>query len=225
LEQPSQEGGLGACRFFSQGKCSLAPSINDHGLEKMGTNTFIELDMPVAANLAALTGIRQDLQGAITFLDILQNLDAQLANWVEIADALTTAALIRYGRPFGPGSRPRLDLIVGKLGDFLTEDQLRTHLKFVGYRNKFAAHSVNDFEENQPHAHYWVEKVAADGITSISCQSTRVLTLSGKEMGDLSQISKTLLEHVDEFIRAEKEVVLAAVRKIPIEVFLPKSGH
>ena len=48
----------------------------------MATNTFIEVDLPEAADLADLTGIRYDLDSARSFAQMLKGIfGAEQPNW------------------------------------------------------------------------------------------------------------------------------------------------
>jgi len=93
-------------------------------------------------------GVHADLGAVIAYADqALAFMDA--GGTIEIVErALTSAALIAYGRCFGSGIRhlAQLDL------SGLTSEELKAHQHFRDLRDKYIAHSINSHEQNITHA-------------------------------------------------------------------------
>ncbi len=180
----------------------------------MATNTFVEIDLPEAVDLADLTGIRIDLENARSYAQLLKKLlESKNKDW-ELVEPLSTAILVRYSRAFVSGVRQHLG--EEALGT-LTKQQRDKHTRLRAFRDKHVAHSVNAFEENQPVARYWLERVNKEGITSVECNHARVTGLSSVDIEDVIELTTALLSYVDSRLEQEKAKVLEIVRKIPIE--------
>ena len=110
----------------------------------------------------------------------------------------------------------------------LNLEQQRKHEEFIAIRGKHIAHSVNAYEENQPIARYCLERVQDEGITSIECNHTRVIGLSGAAVDHMLAITDALLRHVDRRIDNEKDRLLPLVRAKPLDDVLrgaaPRAG-
>lgn len=92
-------------------------------------------------------------------------------------------------------------------------------------RNKYIAHSVNAFEESQPVARYWVEKVREEGITAIECNHNRVVGLSQQDLTDIIDLTSTWIIYIQQKIAEEKAHLLTIVRQIPLaELFQSSPG-
>ena len=181
----------------------------------MATNTFVEIGLPEAADLADLTGIRYDLDSARSLPRLLTEM-LEGANY-DLVDPLSTAILVRYSRPFVKGVRKWLGEEALKA---LTPHQRERHARLRAFRDKHIAHSVNAFEENQPVARYWVERVTDEGISSIECNHTRITGLSSADLEDVIELTTAILSYVDSRLEEEKAKVLEIVRRIPIEKLL-----
>ena len=185
----------------------------------MATNSFVEINLREAHALADLTGIAHDLESARNFALRIREARGNHHEHV-VADALHTAALIRYSRPFKKGVRRSLGNLEKGILSSLTKDQLQAHERLLLYRDKYFAHSVNAFEENQPVARYWVERVQDEGISSIGCQSTRLVGLSGNEIESIIDLTTFFLDHIGARIEQEKLKVLQIVRAMDINEVL-----
>jgi hypothetical protein len=71
----------------------------------VATNTFVELNLPEAADLADLTGIRYDLGTAKDFAVRLRSILSTDRPDYSLVDPLSTAILVRYSRVFVGGIR------------------------------------------------------------------------------------------------------------------------
>ena len=184
----------------------------------MATYTWADLDIPESATLADLSGISWDLRCAREFAELLTGeFAAEKPNW-RLVEALSIAIIVMYSRPFARSEVRR------RLGEIelaiLTPEQRAAHDYFRAYRNKHVAHSVNAFEENLPRANYCLERVNEEGITAITCVSSRVTGLSGDDLKNVIELTTVLEAHVDSLIAKERERLLAIVRKMPLEEVL-----
>lgn len=179
----------------------------------MATNTFVEIDLPDAAELADLTGIEADLQSARYLARMLKSIvESEKPNW-ELVDPLSTAILVRYSRPFVKGVRKWLG---AEALHALSGAQRAKHQRLRMFRDKHIAHSINAFEDNQPIARYWVERVDQEGITSVECNHTRISGLSSADLEDVIELTSAMLLYVDSKLDQEKAQILEIVRKMPI---------
>ena len=185
----------------------------------MTVHAFVEIEMPDAEVLADLTGIRYDLQSARSLARKLQSVMARQKPDYELVDALTTAILVRYSRPFSGGVRkwPAEDAL-----NELSEHQRDKHERFRNFRDKHIAHSVNAFEENQPIARYVEGREHAEGVYSVECHHGRVVGLSSSETVNVIELTTALVEYVDRLLVMEKETLLAKVRSISFDHLLLK---
>ena len=123
-----------------------------------------------------------------------------------------------YSRPFVTGVRKWL----GEEGlKVLDSQQRKKHERLRAFRDKHIAHSVNAFEENQPVARYWLERVKDEGITSIECNHTRIIGMSSADLEDVIELSTAMLSYVEARLKEEKRV-LEIVRQIPVEQILAR---
>jgi hypothetical protein len=124
---------------------------------------------------------------------------------------------VQYSRPFVTGVRHRLGEAALSI---FTPEQRANHDYFRAVRDKHVAHSVNAFEESQPVARYWVERVAEEGIEQISCIHNRIVGLSDNDLAELIDLAKTMSAYVDKQVADERAKVLAIVRQMPLEQVL-----
>ena len=183
----------------------------------MATFAFVDVDLDEAKPLADLNGVAIDLESALALAKYLGDRFASGAFDMEVVDAFSTAILVRYSRPFMTGVRGRLgtDVLKG-----LSPEQLQLHEKFMEWRSKHIAHSVNPFEENQVVAYYNTETVAETGIQSISVQQDRIVGLSLQDLTEIQTLAGRLLTVVRERIEAEKGRILEIVQNRPVEEVL-----
>ena len=189
----------------------------------MATYAFVEFHIPEASKLADLTGIRHDLESARTLATELKVLLEDLLQHGKansnILDALTTATLIRYFRPFSKGIRRRLD--ISEIGT-ITPLLHKKHEHLRAFRNKYLAHSVNAYEQNRPVARYVEERMDTEGVNAVECHHTRVIAMSPQEVDDAIELTTCILRYLDDIIETEKKHVLEKIRLVPIRELLSK---
>ena len=183
----------------------------------MATYTWVDLRIPEATRLADLHGIAADLQRAQEFARLLlAQFNADSPNW-QLVEPLSIATAVTYARAFSGGVRHHLAEDDLKM---LTDAQRASHQFLRDYRDKHIAHSVNEFEENIARANYCQERVASEGITSIGYGGGRLVSLSGKDIQAVIEITTALEAHVRNQIKVEEERLLPIVRAMPLEEVL-----
>ena len=185
----------------------------------MTTHMLVNIDLKEASRLSDLTGISADLSDAQNHANELKKLFADANwNWWNI-EVLTIAILVKYSRPFSNGVRDKLE--IDKL-PALSEEQREKHRHLMAFRSKHIAHSVNDYENNQPTAHYVEGREDTEGVYEVGCQHGRVVGLSLNEINEVIELTTAILSHVDNELKKEKKTLLGIVRKIPIKELLSK---
>ena len=188
----------------------------------MATNTYVNIDLPEATALADLAGIRVDLINAREWAVLLkESYGSRQKEQPSFSEALSTAVLIKYSRPFAKGVRMRLREDALKI---LTDKDRRLHLRLLAIRDKYIAHSVNAFEDSQPVARYWEERVHSEGITSVEVTHSRVVGLGPMEADEVIKLTEKLLEYVCSRYDLEKAKVLEIVRRIPLDELFKRFG-
>ena len=130
-----------------------------------------------------------------------------------LVDPLSTAVLVRYSRLFVTGVRARLG---EEALQTLSGPQREKHIRLRAFRDKHIAHSVNAFEDNQPVARYWVERVKEEGITSVECNHTRIAGLAQTMLKLLLNNDGHVLVR-DARLKEEKRKGLGDCKKMPAE--------
>jgi len=183
----------------------------------MATNTFVEIDIPAAAELADLTGISNDFENAKQFATQLKEMLERQPPDYSLVEPMTTAILVCYSRPFTTGVRRR---IKGTDLGSLSPEQRSAHDRFRLWRDKHIAHSVNVFEENQPVARYWAERFDDEGFTSIECNSSQLIGMSMRDAEMIIELATHFIEELNPRIKHEKEKVLEIVQSLSREQVL-----
>lgn len=135
---------------------------------------FVNFDRPETQRLADLTGIANDLEATEEICDLLRENLQKLPSSGRILDALSSAALVRYARAFASGVRTRTPK---SLVDDLSEALRKDHEWFLELRDKYVAHSVNPFEENQVVVYLVPEERGPKGVSTVEVQQQRLLSL------------------------------------------------
>jgi hypothetical protein len=179
----------------------------------MAAHKYVEVQIDEARYLADLTGIQYDLKAAMDLsMRLLKNIRFDRMD-TDLHEAVSIAILIKYSRPFVTGFRKKLNIRDVRE---LTPREIEQHEIFIALRNKHIAHSVNAFEENKVVAHYNDEKVYDEGITSISVEQTRLISLSLDEAEAIIGLSQKILDYITVQMELEKAMILDVVRKKPI---------
>jgi hypothetical protein len=175
---------------------------------------FVNLNVKEAQLLADLTGVLNDLQATVSICDLLMNeLQKSQPEW-RLLDALSAAALVRYARSFTKGVRAKVPVAALSC---LCPDLLKFHKWFIDLRDKYVAHSVNAFEENQVVAYLVPAERGPKGVASISVQQTRLASLGGSDIKKLKEICGGLQIYISKLVEEERSKVLELAKKIPVD--------
>jgi hypothetical protein len=175
---------------------------------------FINLTIKDAEYLADLTGIFRDIETTVNICDILIELLKNRPTESVLLEALMGAALVRYVRVFSKGTRCTLPHSI--LSD-LSPKLRKYHKVFKDIRDKYVAHSVNAFEENQVVAYLMPEDGGLLRATSISVQEKRLVSLGVTDIQKLKELCNALVSSVCKMITEENSRVLKLARSMPFE--------
>jgi hypothetical protein len=186
----------------------------------MVTNTYVDIFYPEAEIYADLTGIEHDLRSARDLAKQIRRMpltpgENVAYGSVSLIEALTTSALIYYWRAFSEGVRRGLTKIEKDSLANLSPELFDFHQKFHMWRDKHIAHSVNNFEENQPHARYILER-QEEGFIAIGCTHSRVIGMSKGDAEAMLYLTGIFLEIVEKRKKQEEESLLKFVQKKPV---------
>jgi hypothetical protein len=196
----------------------------------MSTLEYSRWDIHPTTSLLDLEGCYEDMLSAS---DLFERFCAEFSSRdFVLLDALATAAVIRYGRSFGSGVRPRLD--IANLPEVSKED-MSLHRDILAIRNKHSAHPVN---LQETHAVMVGHRAIAQGreVTVVS-SSTLVATAVSVDLAD--QANRLCLRWAD-WLDAERKTEsdrllvhaqslsdseLVALPKGPIDINLDPHQH
>jgi hypothetical protein len=175
---------------------------------------FVELNIPEARLLADLSSQANDLQTTADMCDLALAEFSKGSLVVGLLEALTIAAVVRYSRCFAKGVRAK---IPSSVLEGLPVNQNTDHDFFVALRNKYIAHSVNEFEETKIVAYLVPEERGPRGVASIGVQHDRLASLGAKDFTRLKALSLELHCRVSIIIHKEERKVLGAAGKLPAD--------
>ncbi len=184
----------------------------------MATWRLVNLDIKEAEVLADMVGIQDDLEAVQAICNLLLKgikLTEDSSEFV-LAEALLSAALVRYARIFSKGGVRAKEVPIA-LKASLTPSLLKKHEWFIECRNKHIVRSINAFEDNQVMARLIPEERGPKAISDISVQRQRLLSLGTDKITDLRKLCNDLMTVLETLVAKEKIKVLEAAKKIPIE--------
>ncbi len=123
--------------------------------------------------LEALEGQVRDIWDARDFFGAFVEMFEQKA--FVLQDAVATATVIRYGRSFGQGRRPKLK--IEQLPD-LTAKEEALHNKIIAVRNKHVAHPVNMQKTHGSYISYQLDPNSNAVTTVVSTGTLANIALS-----------------------------------------------
>ena len=184
----------------------------------MPSTRHVALSVPEAQRYADLTGINTDLRDVVDVCDRFSTEHDSSASpdW-KLLEVCCTAAIVRYGRTFPSGVR------TGIGEEFLSrlsrEDQ-DVHRLFKNLRDKWIAHSVNPFEENQ--VIVWLAPLETSGpaVVGVAVQETRVTSMGNADMQRLKSLAANLRKIVfSELSKERSKVDRFAKRMDPLPLY------
>ncbi|MCX5707943.1 MAG: hypothetical protein NTY14_03055 [Candidatus Omnitrophica bacterium] len=130
-----------------------------------------------------------------------------------IREAFTFAAVVKYGRVFNSGVRRAItkDLINNLESNFQKD-----HEEFMALRDRYVAHSVNNFEENYTQVYIKDPMSQNPEFNQISVMHNRVVSISVDDMNRLAVLAKELMDKIGSLMKAEKPKVEEIARRIPV---------
>lgn len=177
---------------------------------------------PEAQRLADLAGVGHDLSQVMQYcLRFLELEKSDNPDW-ELLEIVCAAALIRYGRAFASGVRTG---VPHEFIETLDSSELEWHNYLKAARDKWIAHSVNTFEENQVCAWLTPAERGPIGVYSVSVRQQRVATLSREAIAALGHLAEILFEGVKQAKEAEARKVLAIAQSLPPEPFYQQNDE
>lgn len=188
----------------------------------------VDFSIREAQWLADLHGIDNDLRDVVKLcnkcLDFLQALpppEGDPIDWLDkswLSGEISFAAVIKYGRTFGSGTRLS---IPSSWIERLTPEYQDKHRYFKNLRDKFIAHSVNSFEDNQVFA-YLHPQFNPSGVKSITVDTGRYVSMSAGDVTSLKGLAGALQQMVRLEISIEMVRVLEIAKKWPISELLSR---
>ncbi len=179
---------------------------------------FVDINIPEAYFLADLAGIRDDLETTESICNLLLKEQMEIKeNTVDftMSQALSAAAIVSYARAFKTSVRAK-DL-TDKIKSMLPKELHENHQWAIDLRDKYVAHSVNSYEDNQVVASLFPEEHGHKGIFRITVRRSRLGALGNKNVTDLKTLCTTLIKQIEKLMKDEQGKVLEAVRRIPID--------
>lgn len=148
----------------------------------MSSVKYLRWDDHPQTSLLDLAGCAEDMLSASDFFKMF--VDKSYERDCTLLDALATAAVIRYGRSFGPGVRARLDI---RQLPSATPEELELHRHIIAVRNRHAAHPVNMQETHS------VTVSVRQGDAGLQVTSVSSQTLVGTSISvDLARAARQL---------------------------------
>jgi hypothetical protein len=189
----------------------------------------VDFSISEAKWLADLHGIENDLRDtdklctkSLTLMRPLPTGDADAAKWLEdswLAGELSFAAVVKYGRTFGSGVRAGIPI---SWIDRLPVSHQQWHQYFKNIRDKFIAHSVNAFEDNQVFAQLSPQFAPAE-VSSITVDTGRFVSMSSSDVLSLKGLAGLLKQLVQHEIAQESSRLLQVARAMPLGDLLARS--
>ena len=188
----------------------------------------VDFSVSEAQWLADLHGIKNDLidtdkicTKSIALMRPMPTQDERASDWLDdtwLAGELSFAAVIKYGRTFGSGVRSGIPISWIKQ---LPDQHQTSHRYFKDIRDKFVAHSVNAFEDNQVFA-YLSPQFAPAGVSSITVDTGRFISLSIEDLLSLKKLAEILSHFVQQEIVTETARILQIARSLPLSNLLER---
>lgn len=190
----------------------------------------VTFEPPEARKLADLTGVETDLLAVEEYCSrLLDEQEKEQPDW-KLLEIICAAALVRYGRAFASGVRCGVPT---ELVETMEPTAFEWHRYLKAARDKWIAHSVNTFEENQVCAWLTPPERGPIGVYAITVRQHRVATLGRDAITALQDLARILREGLEQHQEVEKKKLLAMAQALPPEPFyeqvdktsLPGKGH
>ena len=180
--------------------------------QKNNTIKWFPLDFKEAHHLADLEGIKKDLEWVIAAGHSYGSIGRIL--YPILPEALCVAIVIKYARSHKESKRRK---IPKKWIEELSPEEQAEHEYIMNLRDKFFAHSDNDFEGNYSVAYVKNPNSLNPEFDQVQTHHQRVLSLSLKDILRFVKLSERLLKKVDKQIKKEKPLVIEKAKQIPLD--------
>lgn len=180
--------------------------------------------IPEAQKLADLTGASLDLNSALKYCDLHIEIDVEeegidmheLIRRESMRQGLSRAAIVTYARCWGSGvRRPLSEDLVPQL----TSSSRNTHKQVIDIRNKWAAHSVNHFDDVRVNVQV-NDGADESGRISVGVQSQSVTGFRQAFMIPMRTLCREVEQLVQVELRLEYAQVTALARSMKFEEIL-----
>lgn len=181
------------------------PTSSDHPVG-------VEVDFPAALELADITISCEDLRRASLFLTRLMKFHSSETNfWTDeaLADALWTAAIIKYARAFDQRGAKSKKLNVGLYKNW--DGAAEMHRRFIKLRNDYIAHDRNPL--NQCKIGIDISKQPDLRV----CQLELYRLPGIGEVENLYKLVQGALQRANQLRNEQSDKVLAQAKRLPIE--------
>lgn len=177
----------------------------------MATWSYVDFSNASSQRLADLSGVASDLRAAQEMCSRLESELKRAPVDALLVEALSSAALVKYGRAFGSGVRMKVpdEILVS-----LPIEQRERHDLFKALRDKWIAHSINSFEDNRVVAYLAPPERGGPCVSSISVQHTIVLSLSCEQAESLRKLAALIEQKLATLLAAENALVLGSARQV-----------
>jgi len=186
-----------------------------------------------AQRLADLWAIKADINESLQYIysyRALKDSNSPDFQALQARRALSDAALLSYARTFVTGVRTR---ITEEAKQSFTTKELCDHDELMEIRNKWIAHSVNDFETHQVRLEVICSPSGELTPKQILCVVQHPISMSDGEVSALEELAKKVLVIVLNLLHKEEAVVLSNVSKEdllqlkndPLAFKCPESGR
>jgi hypothetical protein len=167
-----------------------------------------------AKRLASLAGAEIDMRAVVDVCERLDALgDTSKLDFV-LWEALSGAAVIRYGRCFKQGVRHYLPT---RALSAAPHELQETHAFVIALRDKHVAHSVNPFEENEVTVQIGDHFNSSQEIISVNTAHGRVLGLLFGMPAQLGELAKWWLGWLNREGKIEREKLVSLARTFTLE--------
>jgi len=171
--------------------------------------------VPQAARLASFAGVESDLRAVVEYCKRLE------AQWRSLGtldfplhEALSAAAVIRYGRCFKQGVRQRL---LEKHLNAAPSELGHTHRYVIELRDKHVAHSVNPFEENDVTVQISDHYVSSAEVFAVNTAHGRAVGFPSDMPAKLRALGEWWLAWLEVEIKKEKEMLVNLAKTFTLE--------
>lgn len=180
----------------------------------MATYTFVNIKLPEAKRLEDLYSIAYDLDACSKncdyYLETSNKLSQPDGNQ-HYLECFSVNVFIKYGRCFVRGARTDTQIELSKV---VPEGYRELHELFLDVRDKYIAHSINDFEDHN--VRVWLNpEERGKKINNVNIGS---VYLSGPELIHFIKL-KELITHLLKWVDAEKKKEQNILREVVNERF------